>query len=165
MEGSGGSQGFNMDRLSTGAKIVGVSAIVFLVWTFLPFWYSWDRGPFGGKQGVSGFTFPIFISWFLAIVALVGVGLTAMGTQMKMQMKPGTVQLIIAGVAAVFTILGLVLKPSLGALGISVSAGISWGLFVGIAITLVWAYGAYMWHSEPGGSSAGGMGTGGGMSA
>ncbi|MEX0832783.1 MAG: hypothetical protein WD276_02745 [Actinomycetota bacterium] len=152
-----------MDKLSTGAKIVGASAIVYMIWTFLSFWYAVDLGPLGGSAGINGFRFPMIIAWILAVVALVGVVMTAMGTEMKMQMKPGTVQLIIAVLALVFTLLGLVIKPGGGLLSSVIK--LSWGLFVGIAITLVWAYGAYMWHSEPGGSSAGGMGTGGGMSA
>jgi hypothetical protein len=51
----------------------------------------------------------------------------------------------VAAVALVCTLLGLLIKPS----AFTVSASISWGLFVGIILTLVWAYGAYMMYNAP----------------
>lgn len=142
--------GFDMSKMSTATKIVGVSAIVYIIWTFLPFWYSVDLGPLG-SSGINGFRFPMIISFLLALVALVGVAFTAMGTQMKMQVKPGTVQLGIAVAALIFTLLGFVIKPGGGFL--SSVIGFSWGLFVGVVIAVVWTYGAWMWHSEPGASA------------
>jgi len=150
-----GTPSFDMSKLTASKRIVGGAAIVYVIWAFFPFWYScckWTgiEGTFSaGVSGVNGFRFPMILSWLLAIVALVGVGLVVTSTDVKLPMKHGTMQLVVAGIAALFTLLGLLIKPSEGGFGISISANISWGLIVGIVIAIVWAYGAFMWHSEP----------------
>lgn len=148
-QGSSGS-GFDLSKLGMPQKIVGGASAVFIIWTFLPFWYTWDLGI--GTAGVSGFRFPIILAFLCAVAALAGVVMTALGTPMNLPMKAGTIQLAVAGGALLFTLLGLVIKPS----ALVVSASLSWGLFVGIIIAGVWTYGAFMWHNEPEAAAGGG---------
>lgn len=148
-----GASGFDLSKLGTAQKIVGGGAAAFIVWTFLPVWYSCceygglSTGDLlgGGTVGMSGFRFPVMLAFLCALAALAGVVMTALGTSMNLPMKAGTLQLAVAGAGLVLTILGLVIKP--GSFGVSASA--SWGLFVGIVIAGVWTYGAFMWHKEP----------------
>lgn len=148
MGGSGGG-GMDMSKLGMPQKIVGGSAAVFVIWTFLPLWYRACtpsiQGFGGGCAGVNGFRFPIIIGFLAAIAALAGVVMTAMGTKMpEMQIKPGLVQLILGAVGVVATALGILIKP--GAFGFSVPIG--FGLWIGLVVSLVWAYGAFMWSKE-----------------
>jgi len=141
-------QGFDMSKVSTADKIILGGTIGFVIWTFLPVWYSCCTA-----QGVtfpvghySGFHNTVIISWFLALLAIVEVVVTkVMGTELKMPVQRGMLHIAVAGLALLFTLIGLVLKPS----DSGVSTSVSWGFFVGLALNLVWAYGAYMLYSEP----------------
>jgi hypothetical protein len=93
----------------------------------------------------------IIISWILAVLAILEVvanRLTSMNVNLPI--ARGQAHLGIAGLALLFTLLGLVAKGTGYTLG--------WGIFVGVVIAAVWTYGAYMMYSEPdSGASAGGM--------
>ena len=134
-------QGFDLSKVSTAEKIILGSTIAFVIWTFLPVWYN---APDGG--GITGFHGTLFLSWFLALVAIVEVVVTkVIGTELKIPVQRGMLHIAIAGLALLFTLVGLVLKPST----VGVTTSVSWGFFVGLALNLVWAYGAYMLYSEP----------------
>ena len=152
-------QGFDMSKMTSADKIVGGAAVVFIIWTFLPFWYSYD-GPgaefaeaFGGDTSISGFRGVTLLAWLLAVVALIEIGIKAMGTNMSMPIKRGLLHLALGGVGVLLTLLGLIAAPDL--------FGASWGAFVGVVIALVWAYGAYMMYQQPDGMPAPGGGGGG----
>lgn len=141
-------QGFDLSKVSTADKIILGGTIGFVIWTFLPVWYSCCTalGVTLASEGRNGFRSTVIISWFLALVAIVEIVLVKMmGTELKMPVARGLLHMAIAGVALLFTLLGLVAKPST----LGVSNSLSWGIFVGLALNLVWAYGAYMLYSEP----------------
>ena len=143
-------QGFDLSKVSTADKIILGGTIGFVIWTFLPVWYSRgccpDLGVTVTSEGINGFHSTLIISWFLALIAIVEIVVVKiMGTELKIPVQRGMLHVGIAGLALLFTLLGLVVKPS--ALGASTS--LSWGIFVGLALNLVWAYGAYMLYSEP----------------
>jgi hypothetical protein len=137
------AQGSNIDmsNVSTGEKIVLGGAIAYVFWTFIPVWYRADLGPFGSSS-TNGFHGVTVIAWILAVLAILEIVLrSAMSLQFDLPIKPGLLHLGAAGLALLFTLLGLIAKPS--------GYGISWGVFVALLISLVWAYGAYMMYSEP----------------
>lgn len=150
--GGTSSSGMDMSKLGMPQKIVGgASGVFILVALILPFW----KVCFGGgdilgtvvpntcASGGNGLSFPVLLAFLAAVAAFAGVVMTAMGTKMPdMPMKPGMVQLSLAGVGVVATLLGLVLHPGAGLGG--VGAGI--GLYVAIIVSLVWAYGAFTWN-------------------
>jgi hypothetical protein len=149
-------QGFDMSKMGSADKIVGGASVVFIIWTFLPFWYSYS-GPgadfaeaVGGSTSISGFRGVTLLAWLLAVVAIIEVGIHAMSSGMSLPIKRGLLHLALGGVGALLTLLGLITAPSL--------FGASWGAFVGVVIALVWAYGAYMMYQEPGGMPAAGGG-------
>ncbi len=141
------AQGSSMDmsKLSTGEKIVLGGAGAYFVWAFLPFWYrfSIDLGPLGGvSDNLNGLRGITLVAWLLAIIALVEIVLRVMlSTNFSLPVKPGVLHVVVAGIALVFTVLGLATKPT--------GYGISWGLIVAIIICLAWVYGAYMMYSAP----------------
>jgi hypothetical protein len=144
------SSGFDLNKLSTADKLVFGGAIAYLIWVFIPGWYSLEGFT------ASGFRFPMVLAWLLAIVAIAEL-VTRKFANMNLNLpwKPGMIHLV-AGVAAlVLTLLGLLIRPG----GFGISFGVSWALFVGIVIAGVWAYGGYMMYSEP--ANAGATGGGG----
>ena len=141
-------QGFDLSNVSTPDKIILGGTIGFVIWSFLPVWYSCCTalGVTETTDRLTGFHGTLVLSWFLALLAIVEIIVTkVIGTELKMPVQRGMLHIAIAGLALLFTLLGLVLKPSVPGFTTSVS----WGFFVGLALNLVWAYGAYMLYSEP----------------
>jgi hypothetical protein len=141
-------QGFDLSNVSTADKIILGGTIGFVIWTFLPVWYSCCTalGVKVTNEGINGFHGTLVLSWFLALLAIVEVVVTkVIGTELKMPVQRGMFHIANAGLALLFTLLGLLLKPS----DSGVTTSLSWGIFVGLALNLVWAYGAYMLYSEP----------------
>jgi len=143
------SSGFDMSKVPTGEKLVLGAAAIYIIWIFIPTWYSCcDVEGLGsiGSAGYNGFRGFMILAWFLALAAVAEIALRWFSNvKMDMPMNRGQLHLIVAAVALVCTLLGLLIKPS----AFTVSASISWGLFVGIILTLVWAYGAYMMYNAP----------------
>ncbi len=154
-------QGFDMSKLSSADKIVAGAAAIFFIWVFIPVWYSCCSvlGFSADVGSVSGFRGVLIISWLLSIVAVAEIVLSKMmGMKMNLPAKRGLIHLGAGGLALLFTLLGLVAKTT----GLT----LSWGIFVGLILAAVWAYGAYMMYSQPESMmSGGGMsgGDGGGM--
>ncbi len=123
---------FDMNKLSSAEKIVGGASAVYALWVFVPAWYT-GRG--------SGFHGPTILALLLALAALAGVISTSVGVGPKLNVKPGVLHLGIALTALLLTILGLIVKPG--------ESSVSWGTLLALLISVVWAYGAYMWFSEP----------------
>jgi uncharacterized membrane protein len=136
--------GFDVSKPSTGDKVVLGGAGVFFIWTFIPVWYKFSAGVAGmvvfsdSKNGWAGLT---WVAAIMSIIALAEIALKILNVKMSLPVKRGLIHLGVAGIALLFTLLGLVSKPTL--------YGMSWGLFVAIVIALVWVYGAYMMYSEP----------------
>jgi hypothetical protein len=135
---------FDMTKLSSADKIIAGAAGLYFIWSFIPVWYSVDLGPlsgFGADVSISGWHGVTTFAVVLSILALVWVGLRMAGVSMSLSFKPGLVDLGLAAVAVLFTLLGLVVQPSF--------FGISWGLIVALLLAIAWGYGAYMKYNEP----------------
>lgn len=148
-------QGFDMSKLSTGEKVVAGAGALYFIWSFIAVWYKLDLGPFGELVGASGSIngfrgFTLFAS-LLALLAVVEIVVRMFGV--NIEIPRGTVHLAAAGIAALFTLLGLFVKPA--------GFGISWGIFVAIVLALAWLYGAYMLYSQPAGAASAPPSTGG----
>jgi uncharacterized membrane protein len=136
--------GFDMSKVSTADKIIFGGAIAFIIWVFFPVWYSCCSA-FGVKiatSGVSGFHSTIVISWLLAVLAVAEIVISrVIGTELRLPVARGMLHLGMAAIALLFTLIGLIAKPT--------ATSLSWGIFIGLALNLVWAYGAYMMYNEP----------------
>ena len=161
-----------MDRLSKGEQIMGVSFLVLLILSFLKLWakIEIDTGGLGfdGSQKFSAwdaYGIIIKLGFLTALLALVLVGMRAGGVNMpNLPMPLGTIYLILAGITAVTVLLTLAVGPDEGAggfglVGIEISRGI--GLFIGTALALAGAFGAYLHKQgeEPGPALGGGPAT------
>jgi hypothetical protein len=135
---------FDMSKVTTADKIILGAAGAYFIWIFLPVWYSCCSvfGATVSAGSVSGFRGVLIISWILAILAIAEVVMSrVMGTELKIPGKRGQIHLALAGGALLFTLLGLVSK--------STGLTLSWGIFVGLALAVAWAYGAYMLFAQP----------------
>jgi hypothetical protein len=136
--------GLDASRLTTADKIVLGGAGIFFVWSLVPTWYRCcsflgvevDLATVNGFRGVTA------IAALLALVAAVEIVLRKMANvRYSLPAKPGLLHVGVAILGLVFTVLGLLSKPA--------GSSVSWGLFIGLLLALVWAYGAYMMYSEP----------------
>jgi hypothetical protein len=136
--------GIDLSKLSTADKLILGGAGGFFIWSFIPVWYSVDFGEgfVVGSASFNGWRSMTLFAALLSILALIWAGLRLANVSINVSFKPGMVDLGIAALALLFTLLGLVVKYA----GV---AGFSWGLFVGILLALVWSYGAYMKYQEP----------------
>jgi hypothetical protein len=138
----------NMDRVTTGEKIVLGGAGLYFLWAFIPVWYKFsiDLGPLGNfspiNDSINGLRGATLFAWILAIVAIAEILLRSiLGMKYDLPAKPGLIHLAVAGLALLLTVLGFVAKPT--------GFGISWGLIVALIFVLAWTYGAYMMYSAP----------------
>jgi hypothetical protein len=141
-------QRFDLSKISTAERIILGGTVGFVIWTLLPVWYNCctTLGVTVSAGRLTGLHGTLVLSWFLALLAIVEVVVTkVIGSELKLPVQRGMLHLAGAGLALLFTLIGLVLRPSDEGLGTSPA----WGFFVGIALNLVWAYGAYMLYSEP----------------
>ena len=140
-------QGFDMSKLGMGDKLVLGGAALYFIWIFVPAWYKFSLfadilgSRFGGTTSINGFRGFLIISWLLSIVAIGEIVIVKMmgNTTIGLPAPRGLVHLIVAGVALLFTVLGLVAKPT--------GFGISWGIFVGLVFAIIWTWGAFQIYS------------------
>jgi ascorbate-specific PTS system EIIC-type component UlaA len=132
---------FDMSKLTTADRILVGASGLFLIWSFVPVWYSVDFDPALGSHSIGGWTGVTTVAAVMSILALAWVGMRIAGVSLNLTIKPGTVDLGLAGIALLFTLLGLVVQPAL--------YGVSWGLIVALLLAVAWTYGGYMKYSEP----------------
>ena len=140
--------GLDMSKLDTADRIVLGAAGLYFVWTFVPFWYTCCAAD---AAGVSGFRGVLIVPWLLSIAAIAEIVLTKpMGTGIDLPIARGVAHLGIAGVVALFVLLGFVARGA----GLTVS----WGYVLGLLTAIAWAYGAYMMYIQPAEAASGGSG-------
>ena len=137
---------FDLSRMSAADRLIAGGAGLYFIWSFLPVWYRFSLGDIfgvpGGTRYFNAWGGVTVIAAILSLLALVWVGIRIAGVALNINVKPGLIDLALGALGLLFTILGLVVKRE----GV---AGFAWGLFVGILLALVWAYGAYMKYNEP----------------
>jgi hypothetical protein len=135
-EGMGQRPSFDMSKLSTADRILAGASGLFLIWSFVPVWYSFE-----GIDSIGGWSGVTTVAAIMSILALAWLGMRVAGVSLNLTIKPGLVDLALAGIALFFTLLGLVVQPAL--------YDVSWGLIVALLLALAWTYGGYMKYSEP----------------
>lgn len=151
----------NLDRLSLGEKLFGVSGLALFILSFLPLWAKFevesalldDTTRFNAWDG-----FGPLVDLAL-VLAIVGTGLViARAANANLTLPWKTVYLAIGGVVAALLLLAFLVGPdeSFNVSGPGGSAEMSrgLGLFVGAVLALAMAAGAWL-HSEPVESSPG----------
>ena len=134
--------GFDVNRVSTGSKILLVAGLLLLIDLFLP-WQGFDFGSVFGQDvggvSINGFSGLGILVGILVIALLVWEGLLVAGVNINMgTMSPALISAILGGATALFTLIKFL--TSLDA--------IKFGAFIGLILALALAYGAFVRFNE-----------------
>ena len=145
----------DLDRLSTGEKIVAGSGILIFILSFIP---PWAKVSFLGTStsfnAWDGYGFLIKLGILLALVAAILAILKAFGTNLNLPMTAGTLYLVLAAINAVCLLLGVIIGPAgdTDITGVDIDRGFL--LFVGLVLALIQTYGAWAHRgAEPAGTT------------
>ena len=143
--------------MSRSDRIIGASAIAFLIFLFLFKWYGVSSSAsIGGisysysANGWHTFTDSRWV-WILTIaVALAAVAASAGVFELKSQLQPAAIVAGLGALSAVLILYRILHHPSAGVSGtiggvhFSASAGIKIGIWLGLIAALGVAYGGYL---------------------
>jgi hypothetical protein len=146
----------DLDRLSTGEKIVAGSGILIFILSFIP---PWAKVSFLGSStsfnAWDGYGFLIKLGILLALVAAILAILKAFGSNLNLPLGAGTLYLVLAAINALCLLLGVIIGPAgddVIPTGVDISRGFL--LFVGLALALIQTYGAWAHRgTEPAGAT------------
>ncbi len=149
----------DLDRLSTGEKIAGVSAILLFIFMFFD-WFSVDVSTSAGAFSVSASAggdawnalevIPIFL--MIAIVAAVGVAVIRLTDAVfEPAISVNAVVAALGGLAVLLILYRIISPPDAGsAPGVSVDVSPEVGIFLGLLAAIGIAYGGYRAMQEEG---------------
>ncbi len=158
----------DVNRLSQGEKIAAVSAILLFISMFFS-WFGFDTGvealqnQFGIDVGPTSVTFNAwdafsFIDLILLLTVVVAVATAALrASDMAIEFPLNSAVAVLGGISFLLVLYRVVDPPG--------SADRKWGLFLGLILTALIAFGAYRAMQEEGisfGDAADRMGGGGG---
>lgn len=144
------------NSLSQGRKIVAVAAAIGLVFSFFP-WYSWkiSLGGFSSSDSVSGWHGWGFLAVLLMIAAgawvilpLVGVSVRGVLASLPPAVTEAKLVMGLGGVATLAVLL-FILTEGPRTSGPGVSAGPSFGAYIGLICAVAIAAGGYLMQHEP----------------
>jgi hypothetical protein len=143
----------DINRLNTGEKVIGVSGILLLIFSFFP-WLGFSYGGFSASKSAWTFT----LCWLAVILGVLmagyviakaaGVDLPELGN-----LRWAHVLLGVAIVAFVFILIKVIVGPSTGGVDISgtgVSKDRKIGIFLGLLASIGLVAGAYLNAKETG---------------
>lgn len=148
----------DLDRLNTGEKIAGVSAILLFIFMFFD-WFGVEVSGVGGFSGTvpgggSAWDALDFIPIILVLAIVAALGLVALRLTDSVYEPPvpaSTVVAILGAVSVVLILFRIVDPPSFGSFGgVSVDATLKVGIFLGLISAAGIAYGGYSAMREEG---------------
>jgi peptidoglycan/LPS O-acetylase OafA/YrhL len=143
--------GVDLNKLSTADRVIGISAIVFLIAMFLP-WYGLDFGEFGEASN-SGWDYFLsgILPLLLAIVMVAQIAISKFSTTKlpEIPLAWNQVHMIAGAVIAVLLILRTVIGADEGAGGFEVDLDRMYGLFVALIAAIGLAVGGFLKSREP----------------
>ena len=147
----------DLNKLSTGEKIIGVSGIVLLIASFLP-WFSIDLDEFGEASG-NGWDMDFFfgpLPVLLGIVMVAHVAISNFAPDLKLPDLPWPMIHLVAGIlAAVLVVLKLLIGED-GAFGFEPER--AFGLFLAALAAIGLGVGGFLYNKErSSGASPAGM--------
>jgi len=146
----------DLNRLSRGEQIVGGASLLMLILSFLPMWAKYEVEAFGFSDSQrfslwsDAFNFVPKLGLILLLVALGLVIARAMGANLTLPVGFGLAYVALCGVAALTTILTLLIGPREfglgGAAGLEISRGLL--LLIGWIVPLAATAGGYLHMQE-----------------
>jgi hypothetical protein len=167
----------DLKKLTKGESLLGISALILVVLSFLPLWGKYeinlgeelqdlpgafedtDRFSVWSKAEVEGFStgigygFIAKLAIILALLALIFVILRAAGVTMKLPVPSGQIYVGLAGLSLLLLLITLLTGPEgSGAEAFGVEIEVSRGLllFIGLVLGAAMAFGAWMHMQEEG---------------
>jgi hypothetical protein len=154
----------DVDKLNTGEKIAGVSAVLL----FIVMFFDWFGVEVSGSNGFSG-TVPgaggsawdalDFIPIVLVItivVALVNAFLRLSDSEYEPPLSMNVVVAVLGGLSTLLVLFRIIDPPGFGTFGgVSIDATLEFGIFLGLITAAGIAYGGYRGMQEEGSSFSG----------
>jgi hypothetical protein len=154
----------DVDKLNTGEKIAGVSAVLLFVFMF----FDWFGVEVSGSNGFSG-TVPgaggsawdalEFIPIILVItivVALVNVFLRLSDSEYEPPISMNVAVAVLGGLSTLLVLFRIIDPPGFGTFGgVSIDATLEFGIFLGLITAAGIAYGGYRGMQEEGSTFSG----------
>ncbi|HET9677334.1 MAG TPA: hypothetical protein VFP21_07520 [Solirubrobacterales bacterium] len=144
----------DVDKLSTGEKIAGVSAILLFIFTFFD-WFTVSasnglvRVSVGGSAWDALDVIPIIL--LIAIVAAVGVAVVRLtDADFEPTISMNSVVAILGGISVLLILYRIISPPDSGFTGVDVSPAL--GIFLGLIAAAGITYGGYRAMQEEGAS-------------
>ncbi|HWO16598.1 MAG TPA: hypothetical protein VNM89_07795 [Solirubrobacterales bacterium] len=143
----------DVNRLSQGEKIAGVSAILLFISMFFA-WFGFDTGveelqsQFGIEVGATSFTFNAwesfdFIDLILLLTVVVAVATVALrASDMAVEFPLNSAVAVLGGLSFLLVLYRIIDPPG--------SADREWGVFLGLILTALVAFGGYRAMEEEG---------------
>jgi hypothetical protein len=148
-------------KLSNGDIVVGAGLIIGLIALFLP-WYSYSSSDNGIAGVTGGFSYSGSVSglnywtgWFFFLAVLVGLALIILRTFVPsvaipaLPLNDSMTYIVVGAVMAVAALLWLIIGAPASFSGPGYSAGVSFGLFIGVITGIAVAVGGYLKKSDP----------------
>ncbi len=145
----------DLDKLSNGEKIAGVSAIVLFIFMFFD-WFSVDVSGFGGSASAGGSAWDaldvIPIILVIAILAALGVVvLRLMDSPYEPPISANAIVAVLGAISFLLILFRIIDTPDAGSFpGVSVDVSPAFGIFVSLIAAAGITYGAYKAMQEEG---------------
>jgi hypothetical protein len=154
----------DLDKLNTGEKIAGVSAVLLFIFMFFD-WFgveiSGEDGSvsFGSGAGGSAWDALDFIPIILVItvvIALVNIVLRLSESDYEPPVSMNVAVTVLGGISTLLVLYRIIDPPGFGSFGgVSVDATLEFGIFLGLAAAIGIAFGGYKAMQEEGSSFSG----------
>lgn len=150
--------GFDVNKLTTGDKVIGISGVVLFVFSFFD-WLGAKAGPFEGADNAWGFTLTM-IAVLIGIALVVYVALKASDVKMPELGSITWAQLVLglAAVAFLFVVIKLIAGPNIdtGGFDVNIEKTRKIGIFIGTLATAGLVAGAFLNYQADQGGGGGG---------
>jgi hypothetical protein len=167
----------DVDKLNTGEKIAGVSAVLLFIFMF----FTWFGVEVSGSEGFSGevpgaggsawdaLDFIPIILVITIVVALINVFLRLSDSDYEPPVSMNVAVTVLGGLSVLLVLFRIIDPPNFGSFGgVSVDGTLEFGIFIGLITAAGIAYGGYRGMQEEGSTfsgtadklSGGGPGTG-----
>jgi hypothetical protein len=144
--GDRGPGGLDWTRLTRADRLVLEAGAAFLVWSLLPVWYRFLPGGIdtpGFETRINAWHGVTVVSGAMAATAVLWVLARTTDVRVRIQPTPAVVDLGLAAGATLFSIIGVRARPAF--------FSTTWGLYVGIVLSLAWCCAAGIRFLEPAG--------------
>lgn len=154
----------DVDRLNTGEKIAGVSAVLLFIFMFFD-WFGVEISGEGGSvtfgSGAGGSAWDAldvipFVLLIAIVVALVNVFLRLSDSDYEPPISMNVAVAVLGGLAALLVLYRVISPPDFGSFGgVTVEATREFGLYLGLIAAIGIAFGGYKGMQEEGSTFSG----------